>query len=125
VTEELVAHKVVEKLRIGIRVVFYKESGFWVAHCLEMDVMGHGKEREKALENLSAAVLLQIENSVSANNHANIFMPADARFFEMYAAGKDTLDGECVLKNIESTKDDITLQGVEMREYHNPALAMA
>ena len=116
-----------EKLRIGLRIVFYEEADFWVAHCLEMNVMGHERQKGKALENLIEAMALQIGSSIEAKNHANIFMPADARFFEMYAAGQDVAEGECIVEEMREfirVKDEITIQGIETREYR-PAMAMA
>ena len=128
-TEVALATKVrrTEKLRIGLHIVFYQESGFWVAHCLEMDVMGHANDRVGALDELAIAIAAQLDFSVGNNNHANIFQPADARFFEMYAAGKDVAEGECVVKEIQKrvqTKDDVTFQNAETREYPG-ALAIA
>lgn len=77
-----------DQMKVDLRAVFYKEGEFWVAHCLEMDVMGHGKTQQKALNQLSEAMCLQIAVSLRAGNVANIFQPADARFFQMYFTGK-------------------------------------
>ena len=109
-----------EKLRISLHVVFYREAGFWVAHCLEMDVLGHATDKRGDLDKLGNAIAAQLDFSVRNNNHANIFMPADARFFAMYAAGKDIAEGECVLREIRrfaQETDDVTFQNAETREY--------
>src|SRR4051812_40260052 len=87
-----------EKLRIQLRAVFYREGTHWIAHCLEMDVMGHGKTKAKALDRMIEAIWEQVCQSVKHNNRANIFMPADAKFFEMYSAGSgDKISGALVL----------------------------
>jgi predicted RNase H-like HicB family nuclease len=78
--------KQMENLRVQLRMVFYKEAGFWIAHCLEMDVMGHARTRGDAFRRMNEAIALQITQSVKHDNRANIFMPADAKYFEMYNA---------------------------------------
>lgn len=115
-----------EKLRISLRIVFYREAEFWIAHCLEMDVMGHDTEKKGAIKNLCEAMALQIGASLVANNRRNIFMPADARFFEMFAAGQDVAEAECNLEIARRipTKDNVTIDEVETREYRG-ALAVA
>lgn len=90
-----------KKLRIQLRAVFYKESATWIAHCLEMDVMGHGRTKQKAFASLKEAITLQLANSLQHGNRANIFMPADAKFFEMYMAGKDTAAGDVEIHEVE------------------------
>jgi hypothetical protein len=109
-----------EKLRLGLRVVFYREGSLWIAHCLEMDVMGHDRDKTKALDKLIDALSLQISASIRENNHANIFMPADGRFFEMYAAGDDIADMELVVDDILKfikPKNGVTIDKFETREY--------
>jgi hypothetical protein len=113
-----------DKLRLDLRVVFYQEAGFWVAHCLEMDVMGHAADKPQAMDNLLDAVVAQIAASIKVNNPANIFMPADAKFFEMFAAGTDVATAACQVEKVQSRIGEVQFDGVECREYHG-AFAMA
>jgi predicted RNase H-like HicB family nuclease len=78
-----------DTLRLPLRIVFYKEDGAWVAHCLEFDLLGDGSTQEHALGQLLEAISLQIEATLEHNNPANLFCPADGKFFEMFAAGKN------------------------------------
>ena len=105
--------------RIQLRAVFYKEAGYWVAHCLEMDVMGHDKTRQQAFTKLDDAIAIHIATSFRQNNRSNIFMPADARYFEMYIAGKDVATGEAVVKLHKEASDDarVSVESIEAREY--------
>jgi hypothetical protein len=62
----------------------------------------------------------QIGASIQVSNHANIFMPADARFFEMYAAGKNIATAKYEIEKIQERiepKDDVTLDTISYREY--------
>jgi predicted RNase H-like HicB family nuclease len=99
-------------LRIPLRVVFYRDEGVWVAHCLEFDLMGDGATQAEALRNLEEAMTLQIEASLKSGNRANLFKPAAGRFFEMFAAGTDVAHGEV---HIES--EAVTIDDLSAREY--------
>lgn len=75
------------KINLSLRVVFYRQEGLWIAHCLEMDVMGHGDQMQDAFTMLEQAVLTQIGESVHRGNLSNIFQPADGHVFQMYFSG--------------------------------------
>jgi predicted RNase H-like HicB family nuclease len=75
-------------LRIPLRVVFYREEGQWIAHCLEFDLIGSGETREEAIGQLTAATQIQVEESLKHDNPRNLFFPAESQFFQMFAAGK-------------------------------------
>ncbi len=45
---------------LRLRVVSYKEDGLWVAHCLEMDVIGVGAAVGDALEELKSNIEAQL-----------------------------------------------------------------
>ena len=101
-------------LRIQLRVVFYRESEAWIAHCLEFDLMGDGQSKESALEMLFEAIGLQIRETVESGNMANLFSPADGQVFRMFAAGKDIAKGVLGMPTEEPSVD---VSGWETREY--------
>ncbi|MEX1231356.1 MAG: hypothetical protein WEB58_14010 [Planctomycetaceae bacterium] len=98
--------------RLPLRVVFYFESDRWIAHCLDFSLLGDGDTKEEALRSLSTAIAMQVEASVEFNNPRNLFSPADGKYLEMYAKGKDIAVGELSL-HIEGFE----LNKVEAREY--------
>jgi predicted RNase H-like HicB family nuclease len=104
-----------ETLRIPLRVVFYKEEGAWIAHCLEFDLIGDGETREEAMDQLGRAVLLQVEASVQTNNPANLFSPADGNVLRMFAAGNDIALAAIEFKEIHSA--NVQIDRAECREY--------
>ncbi len=114
-------------LRVPLRIVFYKESGSWIAHCLEFDLIGDGESKVAALERLSEAIALQIEASTEHKNYANLFAPADGKFFEMYAAGRDVISGTleitAIVDRLKLTST--VVEGVEAREYEDCEADMA
>jgi len=108
-----------ESIRLPIRVVFYKEGSTWVAHCLEFDLIGDGETREEALDRLWEAITIQIEVSLQHDNPSNLFNPADGRFFEMFAAGKNIAIGELHLGEPQAPRhiDRVEIEDREYREY--------
>jgi len=99
-------------LRIPVQVVFYREDDCWVAHCLEFDLLGHGTTHEEALELLSGAIHTQVEASVDFDNSANLFSPADGKYFRMFAAGSDVAHGEIHLQS-----SNVVIGDTRSREY--------
>ncbi len=99
-------------LRIPIRVVFYQENSFWVAHCLEFDLVGHGTSHEEALVTLTNAIRTQIEASAEFENPANLFSPAEGKYFRMFAAGSDAAHGE-----IQLQVNNVVIDDTRSREY--------
>jgi len=78
-----------QPLRVPIRVVIYQVEGSWVAHCLEFDLLGDGETQEEALERLAQAIRIQVEATRDFGNPANLFSPAEGKYFRMFAAGRD------------------------------------
>ena len=106
-------------LRVPLRVVFYREGGSWIAHCLEFDLLGDGTTKPEALETLFQAVVLQAQASVEHNNLANLFSPADGKYFRMYAAGVDVAMGLMELSIERLRSEAPMIEDIEAREYED------
>lgn len=103
-------------LRIPLRAVLYREEGIWIAHCLELDLLGDGDTREEALKLLSEAILVQVQACLKYKSLQQLFRPADPKYFGMFAAGKDVAAGELQLAQ---TIDSVTIEEIEAREYQD------
>ena len=117
-----------ETRHIPLRIVFYKDDGDWVAHCLEFDLLGNGPTKEEALECLTEAIGLQLEASLRYDNRANLFSPAPGKFFEMFAAGRDAAVGNLgvCFENLSADHPAPCLvEDVRAREYLEPELEPA
>jgi len=108
-------------LRVPIRVVFYREEGSWIAHCLEFDLLGDGDTRETALEQLAQAIRIQVEATRDYGNPANLFAPAEGKYFRMFAAGEDVASTGTSMEF--EPLDNITIEHVELREFVEPEAA--
>lgn len=104
--------KIRRDLRIPLRVVFFKEEGQWYAHCLELGLLGDGKTKPQALKMLNDAIVTAVDFAVAQNNLQTLFSPAEPRYFEMFAAGKDIVSGDLQLRFA-----GVTIQEKELREY--------
>ena len=109
--------------RIPLRIVFYKEEGDWIAHCLEFDVIGDGKTKSAAIESLRTAMSMQIADSVRHNNPENLITPADTKYWQMYAAGTDVADVGLDIAFPKSA--EFIIERTEAREYSDPDLVSA
>ncbi|MBI3836333.1 MAG: hypothetical protein HY288_00175 [Planctomycetia bacterium] len=99
--------------RIPLRVIFYREDGSWVAHCLEFDLCGDGASKEEARRSMFDSVKTQARESFHHNNPRNLFTPASSEVQEKFFAGKHTtIQGEMKL-----TIEPLIIEEAEYREY--------
>lgn len=110
-----------QALRVPIRIVFYRDDGSWIAHCLEFDLLGDGETREAALEQLAQAIRIQLEATRDYGNPANLFAPAEGKYFRMFAAGEDVVAPGTSMEF--EPLDSITIEHVELREFVEPEAA--
>jgi predicted RNase H-like HicB family nuclease len=108
--------------RIPLRVVFYREEGSWIAHCLEFDVCGDGATKEQALESLNESIRLQVEESLAHDNPRNLFSPAPGDVWEKFFAGTNVSAG--ALQIVADSIDQLSFEHPEYREYADDALAV-
>lgn len=105
-------------MRLPLRIAFYQEDSDWIAHCLEFDLLGDGPTQQEAMKELAEAIFLQIEASVEHNNPVSLFNPAEGKFFEMFAAGRDVTRAEIVRTEFRRPRlDGIEIERCEYREH--------
>jgi hypothetical protein len=110
-------------LRISLRIVFYKEEGQWIAHCLEFDLCGNGPTKRDASASLCEAMAIQIKQTVEHNNTKNLFVPADGEFFQMFAAGENIARAD--LSMTVCGDEDVVIESTESRVYADDDLMLA
>jgi len=101
--------------RIPLRIVFYREAGRWVAHCLEFDVCGDGDTKDEALRSLDTSIQLQVDESLEHGNPRNLFSPAPSEAWEKFFAGRDIALGE--LQVTAEPPEYLVFEHSEYREY--------
>jgi hypothetical protein len=70
---------------LSFRVLGYmSDDGMWAAHCLETDLVGHGKTFNKAISNLIELTEMQVSFAFQTNQPSLLYHPADPKIFDIY-----------------------------------------
>lgn len=69
-------------MNLRLRAVLYQESGLWVAHALEMDLIGMGATEAAALRELRSNVEIQL--SFAKQERTNPFHPAPTEIQKLW-----------------------------------------
>ena len=78
-----------DKIRLDFQVLIYPEDDFWIAHCLETDLVGEGDTADEAMQTLIDISNVQIQAAIDAGDLASIFSPAPPDLWRAYAVGKE------------------------------------
>ena len=70
---------------LGVNVLGVREDGEWCAIALEMSLRGYGPTFDDALSELQEAIEAQVSFAVQHDNVDQIFIPAEPRYFKLYA----------------------------------------
>ena len=76
-------------VRLNFNVLIYQEDGWWIAHCLEMDLPAEGETPLDALKNLLDLVNVHVEAAMKDGDLGSIFSPAPSSLWGMYAVASD------------------------------------
>jgi hypothetical protein len=77
------------ELRVALRAVVYPHRKWWIAHCLELDLVAEGKSPEAALNDLMDLSITQVETAAQAGNLESVFCPAPPEIWTMFARAVD------------------------------------
>ena len=72
------------KFEADAKVLIYPEAGETVAHCLDFDLLGYGRDDESALESLNQAIENVMSFSVYKNEVHLLHRPAPAEYFDRW-----------------------------------------
>ena len=112
----------VKTYRIPLQIVLYKEGDRHIAHCLQLDLIGDGETVNEAIKSLGQAILTQVEAVIKYGDVADLFSPADGKYFEMFASGKDIAIGEMSLTPHEP---EMIFEDIRAREYEDAGADLA
>ncbi len=72
------------KMSMTLRIIVYRESRLWLAHCLEMDIVAEGKAPAAAVKDLLDLCFLQINVAGEEGDLESIFRPAPPAIWKMF-----------------------------------------
>jgi len=78
-----------DKIRLDFQVLLYRENPYWIAHCLETDLVAEGKTVAEAVDNLIDISNVQIQSALDEGDLASLFSPAPADVWRMYAVSAE------------------------------------
>ncbi len=68
-----------------IHVLLYREEDFYVAHCLEFDLVAQGATTQEAFQNLLDAIELQAAYAQETGDLESLIQPAPREYWQMLA----------------------------------------
>ncbi|MGI9323349.1 MAG: hypothetical protein ACR2PJ_07190 [Pseudomonadales bacterium] len=75
---------------VKVSVLGYKEDGYyWVAHALEMDVIGVGDTWTEALAELKGNVRAQVDCAAQYDDASSLIRPAPPHFFKRFKQARE------------------------------------
>ncbi len=89
------------EVRLSFRALIYKEDDWWIAHCLETDVVAEGKTPTNAFENLQSLTAHQIETALEEGDLQSIFHQAPSEICAAFAIGYEREIRRRLPKHIE------------------------
>lgn len=72
-------------LKLELRAVGYQEGQRWIAHCLELDLVGQGETPQAAMRELFGVADFHIRDAIESGDIPSIFFPAPKEIFELFA----------------------------------------
>jgi predicted RNase H-like HicB family nuclease len=74
--EDIVGAKKKDRLSIPLSGVTYRDGDWWIAHCLQLDIVAEVKTPKEALDNVLDLITLQVETALEVGDIGSIFRPA-------------------------------------------------
>lgn len=85
----MVRAKIDRPFRIPLRAVAYPHGKWWIAHCLELDLVAEGTDPESALHDLMDLSATQIETAIEGGNLEAVFRAAPPEIWATFARAVD------------------------------------
>jgi hypothetical protein len=75
--------------RIPLRAVAYQHGQWWIAHCLELDLVAEGKNPKKAFLDLIDLSTTQIETAIRNGDIESVFRAAPPEIWALFSRAVD------------------------------------
>jgi len=77
------------ELRIPLRAVAYQHGEWWIAHCLELDLVAESETPASAFRDLMDLVDTQIAAAIARGDLESVFRPAPPEIWAMFSRAVD------------------------------------
>jgi hypothetical protein len=75
--------------RIELRAVAYRQGDWWIAHCLELDLVAEGKTPLQAIQDVLELSCTQIETAIKSGDIQSVFRAAPPEIWAMFSKAAD------------------------------------
>ncbi|MGA2034923.1 MAG: hypothetical protein ABSG68_21960 [Thermoguttaceae bacterium] len=75
--------------RVELRAVAYQHGRWWIAHCLELDLVAEGKTPIAAIEDVMDLSCTQIAEAVESGDIQSVFRAAPPEIWVMFSKAAD------------------------------------
>ncbi len=75
--------------RIKLRAVAYRHGEWWIAHCLELDLVAEGRTTKDAIKDVMDLCCTQIETAMRSGDLQSIFRAAPPEIWAMFSRAED------------------------------------
>ncbi len=77
------------ELRLDLRAVIYRHGKWWIAHCLETDLVAEGNRPARALKELIELTATQIKAAMDSGDLESIFRPAPPEIWATFSFSRE------------------------------------
>jgi hypothetical protein len=75
--------------RLELRAVVYPHGEWWIAHCLELDLVAESRDPQEAFDDLMDLTSSLIEEAIRGGDMNSIFHPAPAEIWGLFSRAQD------------------------------------
>jgi hypothetical protein len=75
--------------RIALRGVVYPEDGWWIAHCLELDITAEGRSPAEALKAVISLCDYQLSTAHESGDMTSVFRSAPPEIWNLFNRASD------------------------------------
>jgi hypothetical protein len=71
-------------------VLMYPEEGYWVGHCIQLDHVVSGRDKEQVYKDICTAISGQVQHALDTDNFENLFQPHDHELYMRMLRGRNS-----------------------------------
>jgi hypothetical protein len=75
--------------RIALRAVVYRHGKWWIAHCLELDLVAEGRDPSSAIRDLLDISATQLSMAIEAGDLSSVFRSAPPEIWTLFSRAAD------------------------------------
>jgi hypothetical protein len=79
-----------KKFRVELRAVAYRQGDWWIAHCLELDLVAEGRTASAAIQDVVELSCTQIEEAVESGDIQSVFRAAPPEIWALFSRAADS-----------------------------------